>query len=628
MPLGMVRARIVGSPPMVELERDGGVDDDFWYGLPVQMTSAVPPRSGHHRMIVPLERFLASRRWLRAACVDREVGIEFDDALLAALGRAKSEREAISRHLDRSTTEFAGGPVNSLLISPESRYVRDLRPFQLRDLEKLSALEHGANFSVPGAGKTAVTYALYEIERIRRRVDRIMIVAPLSAYDAWEDEASRCFRTPPRIHRFIDHVPTWAEAVLVNYQRLTNYLPQLTSWLNLGAPQLVLDEAHRMKRGRDGKWGAACLDLSQLAQRRDVLTGTPAPQGPSDLVAIMEFTWPTQARRILPAVAFERDPPADAMSAVNEAIQPLFVRTRKSELRLEAPQLHVEMVRMKRLQTDIYDALRNRYAGLFELSQTDQTMLAQMGEVTMYLLEAATNPAVLKRRASDDPVSLRYPTLTIPTGSHLGDLISRYSEHEIPAKFERLASIVRTNSSRGRKTLVWSNFVGNLLYLEQLLAKYRPALIYGEIPNDDGRETAGLRTREGELVRFRRDHRCQVLLANPAAMSEGVSLHEVCHDAVYVDRTFNAGQYLQSLDRIHRLGLRPGVETNVTFLVSVGSIDEAVDGRVSHKAERLGAMLDDPDVVAMSLPNEEDYGEIIEDAGDLDALFEHLAAGS
>jgi hypothetical protein len=44
--------------------------------------------------------------------------------------------------------------------------------------------------------------------------------------------------------------------------------------------------------------------------------------------------------------------------------------------------------------------------------------------------------------------------------------------------------------------------------------------------------------------------------ANLAAMAEGVSPRHTCHDAIYVDRTFNAGQYLQSLDRIHRLGLR------------------------------------------------------------------------
>jgi hypothetical protein len=31
-------------------------------------------------------------------------------------------------------------------------------------------------------------------------------------------------------------------------------------------------------------------------------------------------------------------------------------------------------------------------------------------------------------------------------------------------------------------------------------------------------------------------------------------LHKVCQNAIYVDRTFNAAHFLQSEDRIHRLG--------------------------------------------------------------------------
>ena len=116
-----------------------------------------------------------------------------------------------------------------------------------------------------------------------------------------------------------------------------------------------------------------------------------------------------------------------------------------------------------------------------------------------------------------------------------------------------------------------------------------------------------------------------MLLANPAAVGEGISLHEVCHDTIYVERTFNAGQYLQSVDRIHRLGLPPDVDTNVTFLITAGTIDEQVDQRVATKAARLSAMLDDPDLVTMALPDDDEYGEVLEDLADLEALFAHLA---
>lgn len=627
MATGTLRLRLIGVPPAVDFARTGDIADDFWFALPIQLAPGTATTKSSEHFSVPLERFLSNRRWLRDACTHYQVGLEFDTAVREILLRAQQERERVASLLARRDEPplLDLDAALSLLALPGARYIRELREFQLRDFAKLITLEHGANFSVPGAGKTAVTYALYEIERARARVDRLMVIAPLSAYEAWKIEAKRCFDEPPAIHSFDGRIPYGIEVVLVNYQRLSGYMTELAAWLHRGASHLVLDEAHRMKRGRSGQWGSACLDLANLAVRRDILTGTPAPQGPRDFVALMDFVWPDQARRILPSIALQNEPPAEAMTAVSDAIKPLFVRTTKSELTLDPPLLRVETVPMKPLQSEIYDALRNRYAGMLDLGRSEQTMLAQMGEVTMYLLEASTNPALLSRRfGGDDAVTMRYPALGIPPGTKLSDLVARYADHELPPKFEKLAALLERNVSLARKTLVWSNFVGNLLYLERMLATYQPALIYGAVPNDDGEQITGIRTRESELKRFRFDPRCAVLLANPAAMAEGISLHEVCHDAVYVDRTFNAGQYLQSLDRIHRLGLAPGTKTNITMLLSVGSIDEAVDARVSMKAERLAAMLDDPDLVSMALPDDDDYGEIIEDVGDLTALFEHL----
>jgi SNF2 family DNA or RNA helicase len=204
----------------------------------------------------------------------------------------------------------------------------------------------------------------------------------------------------------------------------------------------------------------------------------------------------------------------------------------------------------------------------------------------------------------------------------LSELILSYSSYETPKKFDMLASLVAANASEGRKTLVWTNFVTNLIDLSQrVLAPYSPAVVYGAIPSSADPLPG---TREGELNRFREDAACGVLIANPAAMSEGVSLHHACHDAIYLDRTFNAGQYLQSLDRIHRLGLPPGTQTTMTFLVSEGTIDESVDQRVRVKAERLSEMLADPNLVTMALPDDESYGNWI-DEEDLDALFGHLS---
>src|SRR3954454_14922167 len=96
-----------------------------------------------------------------------------------------------------------------------------------------------------------------------------------------------------------------------------------------------------------------------------------------------------------------------------------------------------------------------------------------------------------------------------------------------------------------------------------------------------------------------------VLLSNPATLGEGVSLHHECHDAVYVDRDFAAGRFLQSLDRIHRLGLSAEIETRITVLVARNTIDELVEQRLADKLRFMGGILDDPAVLQLSDLDEE-----------------------
>jgi SNF2 family DNA or RNA helicase len=282
----------------------------------------------------------------------------------------------------------------------------------------------------------------------------------------------------------------------------------------------------------------------------------------------------------------------------------------------------VELVEMKPIQREIYNALRHRLNRAAAAHINDQTLLRGLGDVVMYLLEAATNPGLLAPAIGGETSATAWPPIPVPHGSPLSEQILAYGRHEVPRKFEKLAALVDINARGGRKTLVWSNFKGNIAELhERVLAPYQPAVVHGGIPSrGDGREGS----REYELRRFREDADCMVLVANPAAMSEGVSLHHTCHEAIYLERTFNAGQYLQSLDRIHRLGLPPDVETRMTFLVSKDTVDELVDERVRVKAQRLSEMLSDPNLVAMALPDDEAYGDWI-DADDVDALFAHLA---
>ncbi|MFN0011731.1 MAG: SNF2-related protein [Phycisphaerales bacterium] len=495
----------------------------------------------------------------------------------------------------------------------------------MRDLTRILSLSHSANFSVPGAGKTTVAYATYEAERQSGRVSRLLVIGPISAFESWIAEARLCFTVPPRIQVYSGIRPrAETEVLLVNYQRFYLSYDDIAAWASQHRTHVILDEAHRMKRGRDGEWGTACLDLAYLAARRDILTGTPAPNAPGDLEALIGFLWPNQARRILPSDALLPSPPSDVGPRIAQAIRPLFARTTKRELVLPSPTFQALKVPLEGLHADIYHALIDRYAGQLSVGSVERVDFVRLGRITMYLLEAACNPALLTAGSSrDDPIEFRHPPLVIEPGSSLAEVLRRYSDYEVPRKFVELGRIVKANAEQNRKTLVWSTFVRNLATLKRMLAVYEPAIVHGGVPPAESAPSAPL-TRDAELRRFREDPNCMVLLANPAAMGEGVSLHQTCHDAVYLDRTFNAGQYLQSLDRIHRLGLGPNDETRFTFLLTEGTVDMVVDGRVGLKAARLGAMLDDPDIATMALPDEDDYGPVVDSVEDVNALLRHL----
>jgi SNF2 family DNA or RNA helicase len=569
------------------------------------------------------DTFLRTRQRLTGTLRTHKVSFDADDKVKSLLGR---DGKDITFLRDLSSADVPTEvDLDAALADGRFKIVRTLLEFQTRDLAKLISLNHGANFSVPGAGKTTVAYVAHAIEQAKGQVDKLLVVAPLSAFGAWEEDAKAVLSPAPSVARVKGNSIPSADVVLVNYQRLPGVIDDLIAWASHHKVHLVLDEAHRAKRGISGEWGRALLSLAPHVIRRDVLTGTPAPNHPKDLVFLLNFLWPSgRAAAQIPDWALAAQPPQRAMRVIHEAISPFFVRTTKTELKIPNPDVRRVRLDMHPLQQQIYDALLNRYAGLLDLSRRDQQIFAQMGEVTMYLLQAASSPRLL-RSSADAARAYRFPPLAIPAGSALAEMVESYADHEMSVKVEAVCRLVSQNAKReeNNKTLVWSNFPGNLLDLEQQLAALEPAVVYGGVPSSDD-APIGVRTREREIERFRKDPNCKVLLANPAALSEGISLHRECHDAIYLDRTFNAGQYLQSLDRIHRLGLDPDTETTFTIFSANGTIDDRVDRRVETKIERLSQLLADDRLVELSLPDDEEPAAVLDDRADLEEVLAEL----
>jgi SNF2 family DNA or RNA helicase len=478
------------------------------------------------------------------------------------------------------------------------------------------SLPNGANFSVPGAGKTTVTLGLHVL--LKKPDQHLLVVAPKNAFMAWQDAVRECIEVDaPSFNResftvltggpdlIAEALESGASRFLITYDQLIRIPSLATSYLSRRSVHLVLDESHRMKAGLGSQRGSVLLNLSSLPVRRDILSGTPMPQGPSDLQSQLDFLWPGAGLglQILRGVA------------PRQVLGNLYVRTTKSELGLPRPRRDYIHVEMNNGQQALYAIVRSellRQLSSFKSNSRIDVSAARRSVMT--LLQLSTNPILALRAMSESR-----ETTEITSG-----VIAAVVEEGPSQKMRAAAALARRLARVGRKSVIWTIFTGTLLEMERLLSDLNPVTLYGAIPTG---ESVDMHTREGRIKRFHEDPACSVLIANPAAAGEGISLHQVCHDAIYLDRSYNATHYLQSIDRIHRLGLDPNTETNIHIFQtvapkSIGSIDRSVNRRLATKLRSMQQLLNDPDLHELALDEETaadptDYGIELEDLVDL-----------
>ncbi len=534
--------------------------------------------------------------------------LTWDTQMQALVIDSLQDAQAVSERLDNPDAPTAVSPESDFGASSYSGWTGDLTAFQRRDIAKLLSLRHGANFSVPGAGKTRVGLAVFHALRRQEGIERLLIIGPKSCYGAWQSENAECLQPPLAIQVADGPLSSTTNVILVNYERLPNLVSRLGRWLTERPSMIILDEAHRMKLGADGAYGAACLALGPRARRRLILTGTPAPNGVRDLENLFGFVWPGTGRQsVLRAVN------GGSLAEASRALRPLFARTTKGELGLPPVETTLRMIPLPPLHAEIYRALVGQFSARAAGSEGD---FQALGRILIYMLMAATSPALLAVGTTrHDPLAYQVPPLPVPERSSLYELMRDLPAYEMSPKYQEVLAIVRENAGHGRKTLVWSTFIRSLNTLQRVLSQFDPAMVHGGTPD-----------REEQIQRFRTDPGCMVLLSNPATLGEGISLHHECHDAVYVDRDFAAGRFLQSLDRIHRLGLGHDITTRVSVLVSEGTIDEVVMARLAEKLTFMGGILDDEAVQQLADLDEEPAIGGGLDRSDLQALMGHLRA--
>ncbi len=494
---------------------------------------------------------------------------------------------------------------------------RSLTTEQVRDARGMLQLSNGANFSVPGSGKTTVALAVH-LAGVPTN-SSLLVVAPKNAFLAWDEVLEDCLINTASfvrltggeasIRRALSDSPRFA---VISYAQLINAEGPVTEYLHRESVHLILDESHRIKSGHWAQSARAVLRIGPLAARRDILTGTPMPQSTNDLIPQFDFLWPAHGI----GTALRRG------SDVRSTVAPLYVRTTKNELGLPAPLVEWVPVHMSNPQRLLYALLRDDILRRFAAIQPGQLPFRSRTSV-MRLLQVAIDPFTAVAGMVNSGFSL--------PGSDFAEVCRRVIEEDWSPRMVEVERRVRTLVADGQKVVVWAPFVSTIERLTSRFEDLGAMMIHGGVPAGDDADDD---TREGIIRRFHSDSRRMVLVANPAAGGEGISLHQVCHNAVYIGRTYNAAHYLQSRDRIHRLGLSADTTTRVTIVEHtapnrVGSIDLSVRRRLQAKVAAMSAVLDDRDLRQLALESD-DADPLLDDGitrADLEDLILELRRG-
>ena len=497
---------------------------------------------------------------------------------------------------------------------------RKLREKQCWDAFFMTVKEKSSNFSVPGSGKTSSVLGMYAFLKAKGLVDRIVMIGPKNAFGSWIDEFNVCFAGIEPLHLFNIHDKAYkskkdkmralvydtgnVNLFLFNYEALKDYSEQLKDIASTRC-LLVYDEVHKVK-AISGKQATYALKISEKAKYVVTMTGTPIPNSYTDIYNLLHILYAHEYDNFFgfePALL--KKPNSSDIALINEKICPFFCRTNKTELGVPQPSPdRLNRIEASEAENRLFHILYQKYKG-------------NKFSMLMRILQLESNPKMLLdsldlsefKKIIDDSIDSTSEMDYVDYSQEVVNLIHSISQ---TTKMKACMSEVSRLVSEKKTVIIWCIFVETMNNMKKLLDKQgiHTRIINGEVELCD-RQT---------IINEFKNQDIQVLITNPHTLAESVSLHQVCHDAIYFEYSYNLVHLLQSKDRIHRLGLEPEQYTQYHYFMSefiydgeAYSLDEQIFNRLSEKEQIMLDAIDQNILEHVSSSQE-----------DLDVIFDKL----
>lgn len=461
---------------------------------------------------------------------------------------------------------------------------RSLRSKQMWSAFFMHEMKHAANFSVPGSGKTSMIYGTFaylsstEIDK----VNKIVMIGPKNSFLAWKDEFGANFGSKRELKELDIHVNNYNEfelqlesgdrnLILINYEALPKYETALKSIID-SRTMIVFDEVHKIK-GLTSIRAQAALRISENAGYKYVLTGTPIPNTYEDIYNFLNILYGDEYDLYFNFRKNElKTPSPNMVDTINKKLYPFFWRTNKKEL--DVPPVNEDMPMMYEAtdeEQEIINLLYRKYRNPLILY--------------IRLIQASTNPKlILNAIDAIEMYGEENNPFTLDSNEE-----AKFTEEEIQlirqvnktTKYNAAIDLATNLYEENKQSIMWCMFVDTINSVERDLLNQgiRAKAISGSTPQKE---------REDIIRQFKRQE-IDVLVTNPHTLAESVSLHHTCHDAIYLEYSFNLTHMLQSRDRIHRLGLKETDYTQYYYFMLMGqegarnTVDERIYLRLKEK---------------------------------------------
>lgn len=422
-----------------------------------------------------------------------------------------------------------------------------------------------------GTGKTLVAIAVCGYLFLLKKINRVLIVCPLSITGVWEEEFGKYANFPVHLtvlsgtaakkRQQLSSVEEDGslQVVVVNYESSWRLLPEL---LTFAPDMIVADEGHKLKSGKTAQ-SKGMHKLGDRAAYKLLLTGTVITNREIDVWSQYRFVNP----RIFGSSYYTFRSRYFYMGGY-EQHEAIFKKSMTEDF-------------LKRLHSIAFRVTKEECLDLPETTDEIRPIDLEPAAAKLYdKIEEESFAEMKNSEVTAANVLTRILRLSQITGGFLKD--DDGSTHAVSrAKQEALADLIDSAMEEEEKVVVMARFVAELDAIEEMLTKKK--IGYAAV-------RGGVTDRAEQVARFQNDPNCKVFVGQIAAAGMGITL-TAASTMIFYSCDYSMSNHDQARSRIHRAGQTRNC--HYIYLVCRNSIDEKVLKALQEKRDLAKMLVDD-----------------------------------